>query len=95
MDSYANNNWEVTKPYCLGVTVLKLCQKRGGHGCMASKSSHLSDARDLLCIDIKSVCACGKLLNILIKYPFYVKEYNDFLYHDIFSLTSLFVLVYL
>ena len=55
---------------------------------MASKSSHLFDTRDLLCIGIKSVCACVKLLDILIKGPFCVKECNDFHIHGIFFLTS-------
>lgn len=84
VDSYAKQEFSGYKAIYLGGTVLKLCQKRGDHGCMASQSSHLSDNKDLLCIDIKSVCAYGKLLHILIKCPFCVKECNDFCLHGIF-----------
>lgn len=57
--------------------------------------SRLSDTRDLLCIDIKSVCAFGKLLHILIKCPFCVKECNDFHLYGIFFFNFIFVLAYL
>jgi len=61
---------------------------------MASNSSHLSDTRYFLCIDIKSVCASGKLLHILINCHLCVKECNDFHLHGIFF-NFMFVLAYL
>jgi len=48
------------------------------------QSSHFSDTRDLLCIDIKSACACGTLLHIVVKCSFCVKECNNFHLYGIF-----------